>query len=84
MLRIPMQLNIDISLKRHQNIGLENCENPKNLIEYSNNMEDIYEETLKNKILNNLNNERKILSVFDNMIADMLKIKKKLEEIVTE
>ena len=47
-------------------------------------MEDIYEETLKNKILNNLNNERKILSVFDNMIADMLKIKKKLEEIVTE
>ena len=47
-------------------------------------MEDIYEETLKNKILKNLNNERKILSVFDNMIADMLKIKKKLEQIVTE
>ena len=50
-----------------------------NITEYSNNMDDIY----KNIEEYNPNKKRKILMVFDDMIADMLN-NKKLNPIVTE
>ena len=50
----------------------------KPFIEYSNDMDDIY----KNIEEYNSNKEHKILTVFDNMIAD--KKLKKLNPIVTE
>ena len=49
------------------------------IIEYSNDMDDIY----KNTVEYNANKKRKILIVFDDMIVDML-CYKKLHPIVTE
>ena len=49
-------------------MGLEHCKNPKAFIDCSNDMENIYgivEEYNPNK-------ERKLLVVFDDMIADMV------------
>ena len=51
----------------------------RHIIEYSNNMDDIY----KNIEKYNPNKKRKILIVFDNMIADMFN-NKELNSIVTE
>ena len=34
--------NINILLKKCKNSGLENLKNPKALVEYSNNMHDVY------------------------------------------
>ena len=51
----------------------------KALIEYSNDMQDVY----KNIDECNVDNVRKILIVFDDMIADMIN-KKKLNSAVTE
>ena len=51
----------------------------KALIEYSNDMQDVY----KNIDECNVDNVRKILKVFDDMIADMIN-KKNLNSAVTE
>ena len=65
--------------KRDQNVGLKRFNDPKAFIDYSNDMHDVY------KNINNYNpdNEKKILIVFDDMIADMIN-NKKLNSIVTE
>ena len=60
-------------------MGLKYFNNPKAFIEYSNDMYDIY----KNINDYNLDKENKILTVFDNMIADMINNKKQ-NSIVTE
>ena len=52
---------------------------PKTFIEYSNDMRDVY----KNIGEYNVDKDRKILIVFDDMIADIIK-NKKLNLIVTE
>ena len=63
-----------------EKVGLNHFNDPKALIEYSsNNMQDVY----KNIGEYNIDKEHKILIVFDDMIADMIKIKK-LNSIVTE
>ena len=59
--------------------GLKYFNDPKVFIEYSNDMDDIY----KNIEEYNPSKKRKILIVFDDMIADMLS-NKKLNPIVTE
>ena len=59
--------------------GLNHFNDPKAFIEYSNNMQDVY----KNINENNADKECKILIVFDNMIPDMINIKK-LNSIVTD
>ena len=51
----------------------------KFLIEYSNDMQDVY----KNIDEHNVNKERKVLTVFDDMIADIIN-NKKLNSIVIE
>ena len=52
---------------------------PKDFIEYSNDIHDVYN-SIKNY---NPNKKRKVLIVFDDMIADMIN-NKKLNSIVTE
>ena len=66
-------------IKRRENIGVKYFNDPKAFIEYSNDIQDVY---------NNINDYRpdkknKILIVFDDMIADMIN-NKKLNSIVTE
>ena len=60
-------------------MGLDHFNDPKTFTEYSNDMRDVY----KNIEDYNLRRERKILIVFDDMIADMIN-NKKLNPIVTE
>ena len=55
-----------------EKIGLKRFNDPKALIEYSNDMRYVY----KNIDEYNIDKERKILIVFDDMIADMINNKK--------
>ena len=66
-------------INKRESTRLKHLNDSKAFIEYSNNMDDIY----KNIEEHNPNKKRKILIVFDDMIADMLS-KKKLNPIVTE
>ena len=60
-------------------MGLDRFDDPKAFIKYSNDMQDVY----KNIEDYNPGKERKILIVFDDMIADIIN-NKKLNPIVTE
>ena len=60
-------------------MGINDFNDPKAFIEYSNDMYDVY----KNIDDYNPDKEDKILIVFDDMIADMIH-NKKLHSIVTE
>ena len=60
-------------------VGIDDSDDPKAFIEYSNDMHDVY----KNIDDYNPDKENKILIVFDDMIADMIH-NKKLNSIVTE
>ena len=62
-----------------EKVGLKRFNDPKAFIEYSNDMCYVY----KNIDEYNIDKERKILIVFDDMIADMIN-NKKLNSIVTE
>ena len=66
-------------INKRESIGLKHFHGPKAFIEYSNDMQDVY----KNIDEYNTDKERKILIVFDNMIADMIN-NKKLNSIVTK
>ena len=59
--------------------GLNHFNDPKAFIEYSNDMQDVYKNTEEYR----LGKKRKVIIVFDDMIADMI-INKKLNPIVTE
>ena len=59
--------------------GLRYLHDSKDIIEYSNDMDDVY----KNIEEYNPNKKRKILIAFDDMISDMLN-NKKLNPIVTQ
>ena len=66
-------------INKRENTGLKYLNDSKAFIEYSNDMYDIY----KNIEEYNPNKRRKILIVFDDMIANMLS-NKKLNPIVTK
>ena len=69
----------EILISKRESTSLKHFNDSKAFIEYSNDMDGIYrniEEYIPNK-------KRKILSVFDDMIADMLR-NKKLNSVVTE
>ena len=69
-----MKLNINSWLiNKRENTGLKHFNNPKDFIEYSNDMQDVY----KNVDEYNLSKKRKKLIVFDDMIADMINTKTK-------
>ena len=65
--------------KKRENIGTKHLNDSKTFIECSNTMDDVYE----NIDHYNLNRKRKILIVFDDMIADIM-TNKKFQSIMKE
>ena len=77
--KYPHEAKYQYLINKRESVGINHFNDPKAFIEYSNDMRDVY------KYINecNIDKERKILIVFDDMIADMINIKK-LNSIVTE
>ena len=75
----PYEAKYQYLTKKREKVGIEHFNDPKAFIEYSNDMQDVYE----NIDEYNINKDRKILIVFDDMIPDMIK-NKHLNSIVTE
>ena len=59
----PYETKYQLLLKILKGAGLKHCNDSDAFIEYSNDMDDDYY----------LNNKRKVLFVFDNMIADIIR-----------
>ena len=66
-------------INKREGVGINHFNAPKAFIEYSNDMHHVY----KNIDNYNPDKENKILIVFDDMIADMIR-NKKLNSILTE
>ena len=77
--RDPYESKYRFLINKREEVGLDHFNDAKTFIEYSNDMRDVYQ----NIEDYNLGRERKILIVFDDMIADMFN-NKKLNPIVTE
>ena len=75
----PYEAKCQYLINKRESTELKHFNDPKAFIEYSNDMQDVY----KNIDEYNTDKERKILIVFDDMIADMIN-NKKLNSIVTE
>ena len=75
----PYKAKYQFLINKRESTALKHFNDPKAFIEYSNNMQDIY----KTKDEYSLGENRKILMVFDDMIADMIN-DKKLNSVVTE
>ena len=75
----PFEAKYQFLINERESTGLKYLNDPKGFIEYSNDIQDFY----KNIGECNLSKKRKILIVFDDMIADMIN-NKKLNSIVTE
>ena len=72
-------MNQNINCFGREKVGTKKLKNPKTFIEYSQTTDDVYE-SLEDY---NPTRRRKVLIVFDDMIAD-IKANKKLSPIVTE
>ena len=77
--KYPYEAKHQLLINKRESTGLKHLNNSRAFIEYSNYVDDIF----KNIEEYNPNKKRKILNVFDDMIADMLS-NKKLNPIVTE
>ena len=77
--KYPYEAKHQLLINERESTGLKHLNNSRAFIEYSNYVDDIF----KNIEEYNPNKKRKILNVFDDMIADMLS-NKKLNPIVTE
>ena len=75
----PYESKYQYLINKREGVGINHFNDPKAFIEYSNDMCNVY----KNIYEYNIDKERKILIVFDDMIADMIN-NKKLNSIVTE
>ena len=75
----PYELKYQYLINKREGVGINHFNDLKAFIEYSKDMHDVY----KNIDYYNPDKENKILTVFDNMIADMIN-NKKLNSIVTE
>ena len=75
----PYEAKYQNLIKKREKVGLDHYDDPKAFMEYSNDMQDVY----KNIEDYNPRKNRKVLIVFDDMIADMIN-NKKLNPIVTE
>ena len=73
------QAKCQFLINRRESTGLKHFNDPKAFIDYSNDMQDVY----KNISEYNEDKERKILIVFDDMIADMIN-NKKINSVITE
>ena len=74
----PYEAKYQFLINKRESAGLKHFNDAKAFIGYSNDMQDIY----KNIDEYNVDKERKILKVFDDMIDDMSN-NKKLNSIVT-
>ena len=72
----PYEAKYRFLIKKRESTGLKHFNDSKAFIEYSNDMDDIY----KNIEEYNPNQKRLILSVFDDMIADMLSNKNLIQQ----
>ena len=75
----PYEAKYQYLIKKREKVGLDHFDEIKTFIEYSNDMQDVY----KNIEDYNPRKKRKVLIIFDDMIADMIN-NKKLNPIVTE
>ena len=75
----PYEAKYQYFINKREQVGLKHYDDLKGFFEYPNDMQDVY----KNIEEYNLGNKRKILILFDDMIADMID-NKKLNPIVTE
>ena len=75
----PYEAKYQFLINKRESTGLKHFNDPKAFIEYSNDMQDVY----INIEEYNTDKERKILIVFDDMIADMI-YNKRLNLIVAE
>ena len=75
----PYEAKCQYLIKKREEVGFDHFDDHKAFIEHSNDMQDVY----RNIEDYNIGKERKILIVFDDMIADMIN-NKKLNPIVTE
>ena len=75
----PYESKYQYLINKREGVGINHFNDPKAFIDYSNDIHDVY----KNIDDYNPDKENKILIVFDDMIADMIR-NKKLNSIVTE
>ena len=75
----PYEVKYQYLINKREKVGLDHFDDPKAFMEYSNDMQYVY----KNIEDYNLGKKRKVLIVFDDMIADMIN-NKKLNPIVTK
>ena len=68
----PYEAKYQYLINKREKVGLYYLKDPKGFIEYSNDMQDVY----KNMEDYNPGKKRKMLIVFDDMIADMINNKK--------
>ena len=68
----PYEAKYQYLINKHEKVGLDHFKDPKAFMEHSNDMQDVY----KNIEDCNPGKKRKILIVFDDMIADMINNKK--------
>ena len=71
----PYKAKYQYLINKREKVELDHFKDPKALIEYSNDMKDVY----KNIEDYNPNKKRKVLMVFDDMIADMISNKKLIQ-----
>ena len=79
MQRIHMKKKYQYLINKREKVGLNHFNDPKALMEYSNDMQDVYENIEDYNPIK----KRKILIDFDDMIADIIN-NNKLNPIVTE
>ena len=68
----PYETKYQYLINKREKVGLDHFDDPKAFMEYSNDMQDVY----KNIEDYNPIKKRKVLIVFDDMIADMINNKK--------
>ena len=75
----PYEAKYQFLINKRESTGLKHFNDPKAFIEYSNDMQDVY----KNIDEYNTGKDRKILIIFNDIIADRIN-DKKLNSLVTE
>ena len=74
----PYEAKYQYLINKRETVGLDHVKDPRTFIEYSRDMQDVY----KNIEDYNPRKKRKIITVFDHMVADM--INNKNNPVVTE
>ena len=75
----PYEAKYQYLINKREKVGQNHFDDPKDFIEYSNDMQDVY----KNIEDYNPRKKSKVLIVFDNMVSDMIN-HKTLNSVVTE